>query len=676
VLAARTIVSIVVLLALAGCTAAPAPPPAPPPSVSGLDLTGFDQSVRPQDDLFRFVNGTWTATTAIPPDRARYGVFDILAERAEVDVRAIAEELDAAPDTPGSEEQKIADLYASVLDVATADRLGARPLAAELARIDALADPSELVGYFGYRTTVGLPSPVGLAVDQDARDATVYALLLQQSGLTLPDRDYYLSEGEPFTTIRNRLGAYVTQLLDLARVPAAADAGSRVVALETRLARAHWTDVQLRDPVATYNKFPVEQAPGLDWDRYLAAAQVTDTSAVVIGQPSFFSDLGAAIRDVPLEDWKTYLRFTLVDHYAPHLSREFADAEFDFRGRLLQGREVQRERWRQAVTVLDTALGEAVGRHYVGRHFAPTAKQRIDALVVDLTTAFGSSVDQLDWMSDATRAQARDKLARLTTKIGYPDRWKDYAGLDVRRDDLVGNLARSARVEHERAITKLRSPVDRGEWFMTPQTVNAYYNPPMNEIVFPAAILQPPFFDAGADDAVNYGAIGAVIGHEISHAFDDQGSKYDGVGNLRDWWSPQDRQRFVDRTSGLVAQYAAYEPLPGTRVDGELTLGENIADLAGLGIAHEAYRVSLAGAPAPDIDGFSGDQRFFLGWAQGWRSRIRDEALRERLLSDPHSPAEYRVNGVVTNLPAFHQAFATTPGDRLFTPPERQIVLW
>jgi putative endopeptidase len=675
---ARTIASVVVLLALAGCTAAPAPapPPAPPASVSGLDLTGFDQSVRPQDDLFRFVNGTWTATTAIPPDRARYGVFDILAERAEADVRAIAEELDAAPDTPGSDEQKIADLYASVLDVATADRLGARPLAAELARIDALTDPSELVGYFGYRTTVGLPSPVGLAVDQDARDATVYALLLQQSGLTLPDRDYYLSEGEPFTTIRNRLGAYVTQLLDLARVPAAADAGSRVVALETRLARAHWTDVQLRDPVATYNKFPVEQAPGLDWDRYLATAQVTDTSAVVIGQPSFFSDLGAAIREVPLEDWKTYLRFTLVDHYAPHLSREFADAEFDFRGRLLQGREVQRERWRQAVTVLDTALGEAVGRHYVGRHFAPAAKQRIDALVVDLTTAFGSSIDQLDWMSDATRAQARDKLARLTTKIGYPDRWKDYAGLDVRRDDPVGNLARSARVEHERATAKLRSAVDRGEWFMTPQTVNAYYNPPMNEIVFPAAILQPPFFNAGADDAVNYGAIGAVIGHEISHAFDDQGSKYDGVGNLRDWWSPQDRQRFVDRTSGLVAQYAAYEPLPGTRVDGELTLGENIADLAGLGIAHEAYRVSLAGAPAPDIDGFSGDQRFFLGWAQGWRSRIRDEALRERLLSDPHSPAEYRVNGVVINLPAFHQAFATTPRDRLFTPPERQIVLW
>jgi putative endopeptidase len=439
-------------------------------SVSGLDLTGFDHSVRPQDDLFRFVNGTWTATTAIPPDRARYGVFDILAERAEVDVRAIAEELDAAPDTPGSDEQKIADLYASVLDVATADRLGLRPLAAELARIDALTDPSELVGYFGYRTTVGLPSPVGLAVDQDARDATVYALLRQQSGLTLPDRDYYLSEGEPFTTIRNRLGAYVTQLLDLAGVPAAADAGSRVVALETRLARAHWTDVQLREPVATYNKFPVEQAPGLDWDRYLATTEVGDASAVVIGQPSFFSDLGAAIREVPLDDWKTYLRFTLVDHYAPHLSREFADAEFDFRGRLLQGREVQRERWREAVTVLDTALGEAVGRHYVQRHFAPTAKQRIDALVVDLTAAFGSSIDQLDWMSDATRAQTRDKLARLTTKIGYPDRWKDYAGLDVRRDDLVGNLARSARVEHERAITKLRSPVDRGEWFMTPQT--------------------------------------------------------------------------------------------------------------------------------------------------------------------------------------------------------------
>ena len=396
-LGARTIASVVVLLALAGCTAVPTPPPASPAPVSGLDLTGFDHSVRPQDDLFRFVNGTWTATTAIPPDRARYGVFDILTERAEADVRAIAEELDAAPDTPGSEDQKIADLYASVLDQATADRLGSTPLAAELARIDALANQSELVVYFGYRTTVGLPSPVALSVDQDARDAGAYALLLQQSGLTLPDRDYYLSEGEPFATIRGRFGAYVTQMLGLAGVPGDADASARVVALETRLARAHWTDVQLRDPVATYNKFPVAQAPGLDWNRYLGSAEVGDTGGVVIGQPSFFTDLGAAIREVPLDDWKTYLRFTLVDHYAAHLSREFADAEFDFNGRLLQGREVQRERWRQAVTVLDTTLGEAVGRHYVERHFAPTAKQRIDTLVADLTTAFGSSIDQLDW---------------------------------------------------------------------------------------------------------------------------------------------------------------------------------------------------------------------------------------------------------------------------------------
>jgi putative endopeptidase len=673
---ARTVASVAAALALTGCTAVPTSPPAPTAPVSGVDLTGFDHSVRPQDDLFRFVNGTWAAATAIPPDRARYGVFDILSERAEADVRAIAEELDAAPDIPGSEDQKIADLYASVLDQATADRLGSTPLAPELARIDALADRTELVDYFGYRTTAGLPSPVGLLVDQDARDAGAYALLLQQSGLTLPDRDYYLSEGEPFTTIRSRFGAYVTQMLGLAGVPADADASARVVALETRLAQAHWTDVQVRDPVATYNKFPVAQAPGLDWNRYLRSAEVRDTGAVVLGQPSYFTDLAAAVREVPLEDWKAYLRFTLVDHYAPYLSRRFVDAEFDFAGRLLQGREVQREQWRQAVTVLDTALGEAVGRHYVARHFAPAVEQRIDTLVADLVTAFGSSIDELDWMGEPTRAQARDKLARLSIKIGYPERWKDYATLEVRRDDLVGNLARSARVEHQRTIAKLRSPVDRGEWFMTPQTVNAYYNPPMNEIVFPAAILQPPFFDPAADDAVNYGGIGAIIGHEISHAFDDQGSKYDGVGNLRDWWSPQDRQHFVERTSGLVAQYATYEPLPDVRVDGELTLGENIADLAGLGIAHEAYRLSLTGAAAPDLDGYTGDQRFFLGWAQGWRSRIRDEALRERLLSDPHSPAEYRVNGVVTNLPAFHQAFATRPGDRLFTPPEQQISLW
>jgi predicted metalloendopeptidase len=458
-------------------------------------------------------------------------------------------------------------------------------------------------------------------------------------------------------------------------VPGGDEASAKVVALETRLARAHWDDVALRDPVATYNKFSVARAPGLDWDRYLRAAGA-DITEVVIGQPSFFTELGAATTGVSLDDWKAYLRFTLVDYYAPYLSRNLADAAFAFHGRLLEGREVEQERWRRAVAVLDSALGEAVGRRYVERQFAPSAKQRMDELVADLRTAFGISIDELDWMSEATKAQAREKLSTLSTKIGYPDRWKDYGALEVRRDDLVGNLARAARVEHDRAVAKLGGPVDRGEWFMTPQTVNAYYNPPMNEIVFPAAILQPPFFDPAADDAVNYGAIGAVIGHEISHAFDDQGSEYDATGNLRDWWTPQDRQRFEERTAGLVAQYAGYEPLPGTKIDGELTLGENIADLAGVGIAHEAYRIALAGAPAPDIDGFTGDQRFLLGYAQVWRSEIRDEALHQRLLSDPHSPAEYRVNGVVTNLPAFHDAFTTAPTDAMFKPADQRIALW
>jgi predicted metalloendopeptidase len=631
--------------------------------------------VRPQDDLFRFVNGGWLGATEIPPDRASHGVFDVLTERAEADVRAIAEELDAAPDRPGSEEQKIADLYASFMDETTVDRLGTSPLTAELARIEAIDDPARLVDHFGYQATLSLPSPVTASVDQDAHNARAYALLLQQGGLTLPDRDYYLNEGEPYTTIREQFAAYVTRMLDLAGVPGGAEASAKVVALETRLARAHWDDVALRDPVATYNKFPVAQAPGLDWGRYLRPAAV-DTAEVVIGQPSFFTELSTAITEVPLDDWKAYLRFTLIDHSAPYLSRNLADAAFTFHGRLLEGREVEQERWRRAVAVLDFALGEAVGRRYVERQFAPSAKQGMDELVADLRTAFGISIDELDWMSEATKAQAREKLSTLSTKIGYPDRWKDYAALEVRRDDLLGNVARAARVEHDRAVAKLGGPVDRGEWFMTPQTVNAYYNPPMNEIVFPAAILQPPFFDPAADDAVNYGAIGAVIGHEISHAFDDQGSEYDATGNLRDWWTPQDRQRFEERTAGLVAQYAGYEPLPGTKIDGELTLGENIADLAGVGIAHEAYRIALAGAPAPDIDGFTGDQRFLLGYAQVWRSEIRDEALRQRLLSDPHSPAEYRVNGVVTNLPAFHDAFTTAPTDAMFKPADQRIALW
>ncbi len=652
---------------LTGCTLTP-------PQTSGLQLSGFDRNVRPQDDLFEFVNGGWVRDTTIPPDRSRYGSFEVLGDKAEADVRAIIEQIGPA-EQPGSEGQKIADLYASFLDEPRLESLGATPLAGEFTRIDALAGPADLVGYLGHQSRLNLPSPIALNVGQDARNAEAYVLSADQGGLSLPDREYYLSAEPRYETIRQRFGEYAGQMLQLAGVADAAALAPRILALETRLAGGQWTKVQLRDPVATYNRFAVADAPGLDWRRYLEAAEVP-ASELVIGQPSFFTALGSALTQVPLADWKAYLKLSVASDYAPYLSAPFVTAAFEFFGRQLEGRQEQTPRWKRGVRLVEAVAGEAVGRRYVERHFSPDSKARMDRMVGDLIATFRSSIDTLDWMSEPTKEQARDKLAKLSVKIGYPDRWKDYAALEVRRDDLVGNVERAADFEHRRAVAKLGQPVDRGEWLMTPQTVNAYYNPSMNEIVFPAAILQPPFFDAAADDAANYGGIGAVIGHEISHAFDDQGRKYDGTGNLRDWWAPEDQSRFTERTAGLVAQYSAYSPLAGTAVNGQLTLGENIADVVGLGIAFKAYRLSLDGRPAPEIDGFTGEQRFFLGWAQGWRQAIRDDALRKRLLTDPHSPAQYRTNGPVVNLPSFHEAFGIGPQDKMFKPPEQRVTIW
>lgn len=668
---AAAFVAILTALALVpACAPAPvAPAPVAPPS--GLDLAGLDRGVRPQDDLFSFVNGTWLRSTEIPPDRSSYGTFDRLTEKSQADVREIAEA------DPGAdpEAHKISDLYASFLDPARLDQLGAAPLAAEFARIDALTGPADLAAYFGHRARAGLSSPVAFAIGQDARNAVAYVAGADQAGTTLPDRDYYLLTDSRYVTIRDRFRGYVSQLLGLAGVADGDHAAAGVLALETRLAKAQWTKVALRDPVASYNKFPVAQAPGLEWPRFLDAAGIS-TDALVIGEPSFFTALGSALTDVPMQDWKAYLKFTAADDDAAYLSTAFADAAFEFHGKVLQGRQEQRPRWKRAVSLVNAEMGEAVGRRYVERHFPAEAKQRIDALVGNLLATYRTSIDQLDWMSEATKVEARDKLAKLAVKIGYPATWKDYSALEVRRDDLIGNVARSAAVEFVREAAKLGKPVDRGEWFMTPQTVNAYYNSTLNEVVFPAAILQRPFFDAAADDAVNYGAIGAVIGHEISHGFDDQGRKYDATGNLRDWWTPEDERRFTERTAGLVAQYGAYTPVEGGKVNGELTLGENIADLSGVTVSLRAYHHALGDTAAPMLDGFSGDQRFFLGWAQAWRDKIRDDALRQQLLSDPHSPAPDRTNGVVTNVPGFYEAFGLVPGDRLFRPAQERVSLW
>jgi putative endopeptidase len=665
-----------VVWALTACAATPPPPP--PPLRSGL-LTGYDRQVRVQDDLFRFTNGQWLRTTEIPPDRTRYGAFTVLADQADQNLRAIVEGSAARRGATGSPDQQIGDFYASFMDTARLDALGAAPLRASLDRIDALTSPADLVRYLGASAADGTPSPIALSIEQDAKNASAYIPGVSQSGLTLPDRDYYLKSEPQFVTIRDQFRAYAGRLLGLAGVTDSNAAAGRVLAVENHLAEIQWTAVQDRDATATYNKFTIADAtartPGLDWKTYLDAAGV-HTPDFVIAEPSFFTALGTTLTTVPLADWKTYLKFRLIDGLAPFLSNDFVTANFEFRKRDLTGQQEMRPRWKRGVTTVNGAMGDLLGQRYVQQYFPPDAKRRIDTLVSKLIDAYRTSIDGLDWMSDTTKAEARDKLSKLAVKVGYPNKWKDYSKLRVTRDDLVGNIVRSAQLEYQRDLDRLGKPVDREEWFTTPQTVNAYYEATRNDITFPAAILQPPFFDATADDAVNYGGIGAVIGHEISHAFDDQGRKFDGTGNLRDWWTPQDVQRFTERATALAAQYSAYEPLPGEHINGQLTLGENIADLSGLTVAMRAYRLSLGGRPAAVMDGFTGEQRFFLGWAQVWRGKTRDQDLRAQLLSDPHSPNEFRANGVVSNLPEYYAAFDVKQGDKLFRAPDQRVKIW
>ncbi len=680
----RLIMAIASASVAAGAASSPASTPSRADSGmvlgSGLDAAGYDTKVRPQDDLFRHVNGEWLRTAQIPPDKSNYGAFTALDDKAQADLRAIIEEAAAASHRPrGSDAQKVGDFYTSFMDTARVDALGLEPLKKELARVDALADKRDLVRYTGVAQRLGISNPIGFYVAQDEKNTTAYIPIVVQSGLSLPDRDYYLKAEPKYVGIRDKYVAYVTRLAELAGIADPAGAARRILALETRFAEAQWTRVQSRDAIATYNKHTLASAgaltPGLDWGGFMAAAGV-QAPEFIVSQPSFFTALGKAFAEVPLDDWRLYLKYKLVNEYAPSLSAPFVDAHFDLYGRTLKGIQENRPRWKRAVEAVDNTMGEIAGRLYVERHFKPEAKRRMDELVANLIKAYEISIDELDWMSPATRKQARAKLAKFTVKIGYPDKWKDYSKLAIAADDLVGNLLRSAAVEHQRGLDKLGKPIDRSEWLMTPQTVNAYYYPPMNEIVFPAAILQPPFFNVAADDAVNYGGIGAVIGHEISHGFDDQGRRYDGDGNLRDWWTADDETRFKERAAGLVAQYSAFNPIDDQHVNGELTLGENIGDLSGLAVAFRAYQLSLGGKPAPVIDGFTGEQRFFMGWSQVWRRKYRDEELRVRLVTDPHSPSEYRANGIVSNLSEFYRAFDVKPGDKLYRPPEQRVEIW
>jgi putative endopeptidase len=647
---------------------------------SGIDLAAIDPMVRPQQDFWQFANGGWLAATPIPADRAAWDTFSSVREATQQQLRDVIEGID--PRSPeGGEPRKLADLYGSFMDEAAVEAAGLDGMRDELRRIRDVGDKAALPALFAHLSRLAVRTPWALDVAPDEHDATRYVAHLGQSSLGLPDRDYFLKDDAHFQAIRTAYREHIVKLLTLAGEPAAQTSADGIIALETSLARLQWTRVENRDPLKTYNKRDIAALPALlsndDWPSYLSAAGVAaETRTLIVEQPSYFDGVGGVVREAQLSTWQAYLAYNLLSAYAPFLSAPFVAEDFAFEQHTLRGVPEIQPRWKRGVSLVDRLLGFALGHRYVERYFPPANKARADAMIAHLTEAYRESISTLDWMGPETRRQALDKLKAIRPMIGYPEKWRDYSGLAIRRDDLAGNVMRARGFTADFWLAKLGRAVDRAEWLATPQTVNAYYSASRNQIVFPAGILQPPFFNAVADDAANYGAIGTVIGHEISHAFDDQGSRFDGAGNLRDWWTEQDRSRFDDKTRSLVAQYDAFSPLPGYHVNGALTLGENVADNAGLAIAERAYRLSLGGCPAPDIDGYTGAQRLFISFAQIWRNKIRDAARIERLKVDPHAPGQFRANGSLRNQGAFVDAFAVKPGDAMYLPPEQRISLW
>ncbi len=648
---------------------------------SGIELANMDTTVRPQDDFFRYVNGNWLATTEIPADRNTTGVFMDLRDKAREDVKTIIEEVAAKTDLePGSDEQKVADLYNSFMDTGRLEELGVSPLAAKLAQIDAIADKDELSAFLADLAINGGGGAFGPYVTVDAKDSTRYAAYLWQGGLGLPDRDYYFREDERSVELRREYVAHIEKMFALAGFGDPAGSAATLMALETELAGSHWTTVENRDSEARYNKYAIDElgtlGRGLNWQTFLTAAGLDGEQYIIINQPSYIEGFNRIFQQTSLDDWKTFLRWNLLNNYAAYLNPALDDQNFDFYLRILEGQAEQRPRWKRGVDVVNGSLGEVVGKVYVDRYFPPAAKERMVALVDNLRAAYGEAIADLEWMTPETTAAALVKLEKFTSKVGYPDRWEDYSGLEIVNGDLVGNIQRANRFQFELDRSKLGGPIREWEWPFNPQTVNAGYIPTKNEIVFPAGILQPPFFNMAADDAVNYGAIGVVIGHEMGHGFDDQGSRYDADGNLRNWWTEQDLEEFKKRTGALVDQFAAFQVFDDLNINGELTLGENIGDLSGLTIAYRAYQISLDGEEAPVIDGFTGDQRFFLGIGQAWRFKATDEAMRNRVQTDVHSPPEFRVNGPLPNMPEFIAAFDVQETDGMYLPPEQRVKIW
>ena len=667
---------------LTACSGEPSSPAATStPVASGIDLASFDKAVRPQDDLFKHVNGMWLNKTTIPADKSSYGAFDILFDKSQADLRAIVEDADKRTDQgPGSDAKKIGDFYASFMNEARVDDLGLSPLQAELTSIDGLKTKSDLARYFARMFKLNLINPLTGFVDGDAQQPDREILYVNQGGLGLPDRDYYLKEEPKLREYREKYVTLITSLLTLAKQPAPDAAAKDILSLETRLARAHWTNVESRDAVKTYNKRNltdlVKEFPGFDWSAWTTELGIAQAPALVISQPSYVKAFAATVNEWPVDRWKPYLRASLLNGFAPYLSKPFVDAEFGFYGQTLRGVTENQPRWKRAVNTINANLGEMLGKLYVERHFTPQAKARMEQLVENLRKAFREGIDGLEWMGPETKKQAQEKLAKFRPKVGYPNKWRDYSRVSIVKDDLAGNVTRAFLAESEFQLGKVGKPVDPEEWGMTPQTINAYYNPVRNEIVFPAAILQPPFFNLEADDAVNYGAIGGVIGHEMGHGFDDQGRRFDANGVLRDWWAPQDAEQYMKRAKLIVDQYNQYEPLPGLHVNGELTLGENLGDLTGVVISHRAYKLSLNGRPAPAIDGLTGDQRFFFGWSQQWRAKERDDSLRQQVLTNVHSPDMYRANGPLRNVPEYYATFDVKQGDKMFLPEAERAKIW
>lgn len=645
---------------------------------SGIGISGMDTTVDAADDMFRHTNGHWLDNHQIPDDKSRWGTFNLLAETSKKQIRAIIEDVSKQADSASG--QQIASLYNSYMNEKLVNELGMKPLEVEFSAIDQLQNKADVLKYFARAGVMTDRAPAAFWVYADKKDPSTNVVYLVQDGLGLPDRDYYFDDTEKAKKTQTEYQKYLQALRDIGGLKGDT---AKVYDLEKAIAEHHWTKVENRDSEKTYNRLSNEEINGwmsdigVDaWQGFLKEAGVAGQKEYIVYQPSYLQAMPKIVKETDMATWKLYFKLHLMDSYGSEMHKPLFDARFAFRSAHLYGVKEPSARWKRAVSALNNNLGELLGQEYVARHFPPEAKARMKSLVDNLIAAYGVSIDNLDWMGAETKIAARDKLSKFRTKIGYPDKWRDYSVLSLKADDLVGNLQRANQFEHDDMIDQLGKPVDRERWGMSPQTVNAYFNPILNEIVFPAAILQPPFFNLAADDAVNYGAIGGVIGHEIGHGFDDQGSRYDGDGYLRNWWTDEDLAKFKERTKKLVDQYNKFEPLPGEHVNGELTIGENIGDLGGLSIAYKAYKATLNGKASPVIDGFTGEQRVFLGWSQAWRSKARDEYLSKQLKTDPHSPALYRVNGVMPNIDAFYEAFNVKPGDGMYLPPEDRVSIW